>query len=61
MIAWLLMDRGQVRVMLNLGDRPVELENKTGFRLLLRSGDDIALRDGKVFLPSSRLAVLSAE
>jgi maltooligosyltrehalose trehalohydrolase len=58
---WLLMDRGQMRVMLNLGGRPVELENKTGFRLLLRSGEDIALRDGKVLLPSSRLAVLSAE
>jgi maltooligosyltrehalose trehalohydrolase len=58
---WLVMDRGQVRVMLNLGERSVELDNKAGFQMVLRSGDGVELQDGKVVLPPSRLAILSAE
>jgi maltooligosyltrehalose trehalohydrolase len=56
---WLVMDRGEVRVMLNLGEREVELACRRGQRLVLGSGADIAAADGVVRLPPARLAVLS--
>jgi maltooligosyltrehalose trehalohydrolase len=58
---WLMMDRGQVRVMLNLGDRRVALDCKEGYRLALRSNDDVALQEGKIVLEPSRLAILTSE
>lgn len=58
---WLVMDRGQVRVMCNLGSTAVELENQGGYRLMLSSHGDIHIEDGKVLLPPSRFSVLSTE
>jgi maltooligosyltrehalose trehalohydrolase len=58
---WLVMDRGQVRILCNLGDQPVKLASGEGYRLMLCSGEDIAVQNGMVALPPSRLAILSAE
>jgi maltooligosyltrehalose trehalohydrolase len=58
---WLVMDRGQVRVMCNLGSTAVELENQGGYRLMLSSHGDIRIEDGKVLLPPARFSVLSTE
>lgn len=58
---WLMMDRGQIRVMCNLGTKPVELENSTLLPLLLASHDGIETRGEKVLLPPDSLAILSSE
>lgn len=58
---WLVMDRGQVRVMCNLGSTAVELGNQGGYRLVLSSHGDIHIEDGKVLLPPARFSVLSSE
>ncbi|HTD96761.1 MAG TPA: malto-oligosyltrehalose trehalohydrolase [Edaphobacter sp.] len=58
---WLVMDRGLVKVMCNLGDQPVELENLGGFALLLVSGDGVEVSGEKVTVPSNRLAIFSGE
>lgn len=56
---WLVMDRGQVCVMLNLGERAVELDVRESLQLRLCSGKDVIVRNGKAVLPPSRLAILS--
>ena len=58
---WLMMDRGQVCVMLNLGKGSVEFDCREGCRLALRSNEDVRVRDGKVILGASRLAILVME
>ncbi len=58
---WLTIDRGQVRMMCNLGEAPVELENPGQYPLLLASHGDIAIREDKVLLPPDRLAIFSCE
>jgi len=58
---WLVMDRGLVRVVLNLGSHPVELPSRDDLRLMLVSGPGIALTEGRVLLPTSRMAALSSE
>jgi maltooligosyltrehalose trehalohydrolase len=58
---WLMMDRGPVCVMLNLGERPVEFDRREGCRLVLRSNNDVCVRDEKVILGASRLAILVVE
>lgn len=58
---WLTMDRGQIRVMCNLGPEPVELENPACLPLFLTSHDGIEIRGECVFLPPDSLAILSGE
>jgi maltooligosyltrehalose trehalohydrolase len=58
---WLVMERGSVTVMCNLGTEPVELENTGKLPLVLASRSDIAVAGDKVILPPDTLAVLSGE
>jgi len=58
---WLTMNRGQVRVLCNLGDKPAELENPAGLPLILASDTNISIKDKMVVLPPGSLAILSDE
>jgi maltooligosyltrehalose trehalohydrolase len=58
---WLAMDRGQVRVLANLGPQPVAFEVPAGYRLELCSRDGLAVAGERISLPSDTLAVLSME
>lgn len=58
---WLMMARGQVLVLCNLGPETVALENPLKLPLALASGGEVELTDDKVLLPSNSIAILSAE
>lgn len=58
---WLTMDRGQIRVLCNLGEEPVELESRSGYSLSLVSRDDIGIANDKVLLPPDSIAILSGK
>jgi maltooligosyltrehalose trehalohydrolase len=58
---WLVMRRGQVKVMCNLGGEPAEFENAEGFPLVLASRSGVEVVEAKVVLPPCSLAVLSGE
>jgi maltooligosyltrehalose trehalohydrolase len=58
---WLVMNRGPVKVMCNLGDEAVELDNPACLPLLLASRDDVRVESAKVVLPANSFALLSAE
>jgi maltooligosyltrehalose trehalohydrolase len=58
---WLVMERGAVTVMCNLGAEPVGLENAQRLPLLLASRGDVEAGEGKIVLPPDTLAVLSGE
>jgi maltooligosyltrehalose trehalohydrolase len=58
---WLVMVRGAVTVMGNLGTELVELSNPGGLSLLLASRADVEVAGRKVLLPPDTLAVLSGE
>jgi len=55
------MDRGGVRVVLNLGEAPASFEVPEGFRVALASRDGMGAVAGKISLPPDTLAVLSSE
>jgi hypothetical protein len=56
-----MMDRGTMRVVLNLGDAAVSLEGFRDYGMVLQSRDDICLESDTLQLPPSRLAVLSRQ
>jgi maltooligosyltrehalose trehalohydrolase len=58
---WLVMERGAVTVMCNLGPEPVELENSRRLPLLLASRGDVKTVEGRVTLPPDTLVILSDE
>jgi maltooligosyltrehalose trehalohydrolase len=58
---WLAMDRGGVRVALNLGEEAVSFDVSEGFRVVLTSRDGIGAAEGTISLPPDTLAVLSNE
>ena len=59
---WLTMERGQVRILSNLGEEATTFENVVGSSLVLASGNDIEVTgDNVVVLPPNRLAILSTE
>jgi len=58
---WLVMQRGLVKVICNLGAEQVEFENTAKFSLLFASREGVAMAEGKVTLPPDSLAILSSE
>jgi maltooligosyltrehalose trehalohydrolase len=58
---WLVMERGAVTVMCNLGGERIELENSRRLPMLLASRGDVKVGKDKVVLPPDTLAVLSDE
>ncbi len=58
---WLVMERGSVTVMCNLGTERVELENLRRLPLVMMSRADVEVMGGRVVLPPDTMAVLSDE
>ena len=58
---WLVMDRGGVQVLVNLGHEAAGFDVPEGFRVALASRDGIGAYDGRISLPANTLAVLSNE
>ncbi len=58
---WLVMERGLVTVMCNLGTERIELKNARRLPLLLASRDDVGAEEGVVRLPPDTVAILSGE
>jgi maltooligosyltrehalose trehalohydrolase len=58
---WLVMERGSVMVMCNLGTEAVEFDNPNRLPLLLRSRADVKVTKNGVVLPPDTLALLSGE
>jgi maltooligosyltrehalose trehalohydrolase len=58
---WMAVDRGQVKIVCNLGEGAAEFDIPTGYTLLLASASDIFVEDGKTSLPPAALAIFSAE
>jgi maltooligosyltrehalose trehalohydrolase len=58
---WLVLERGEVRVMCNLATEPAKLDNPGRLPLLLASSAGIEAAGDKVLLPANTLAILSSE
>jgi maltooligosyltrehalose trehalohydrolase len=58
---WLVMVRGLVTVMCNLGSEPVNLDNSQQLPLVLASRADVEIAGSEVALPPDTLAVLTSE
>ncbi len=58
---WMMMERGQVKVLMNLGEQTWTLPHPEGFQLVLGSKNDVVTKGGGVHLPPNRLAVLAGE
>jgi maltooligosyltrehalose trehalohydrolase len=58
---WLVMIRGAVTVMCNLGTEPAELENSRRLPLVLASREGVEVSGDRVVLPPDTLIVLSGE
>jgi maltooligosyltrehalose trehalohydrolase len=58
---WLVMDRGRIRVICNLGDAPEEFKENEGYRLLLSSHGEIRMDKEQILVPASCLVILSKE
>jgi maltooligosyltrehalose trehalohydrolase len=58
---WMVMDRGGVQVLANLGQQDASFDVPEGFRVALVSRDGVGVDGGKIRLPKSTLAVLSSE
>lgn len=58
---WLVMERGQVKVLTNLGSKLAEFEIQEGYQVIAQSNTSIVAEGGKIKLPPNTLAILSAE
>jgi maltooligosyltrehalose trehalohydrolase len=58
---WLVMDRGGVQVLVNLGQQDATFDVPEGFRVALVSRGGVCGNAGKILLPPTTLAVLSNE
>ena len=58
---WMVVDRGLVKVMFNLGGETVELENPGRLPMVLASCADVRAVEERVVLPADRLAIFSGE
>jgi len=56
---WLVMERGLVRVLCNLGGGPVEFENPGGYPVVLSSQGDVPTSSGKMVLLPDHVVILS--
>jgi maltooligosyltrehalose trehalohydrolase len=56
---WLLMERGEVTVVLSVAEKPVECEVGAGSALTLASNGSVRLREGKATLPPDAVAVVT--
>jgi maltooligosyltrehalose trehalohydrolase len=58
---WLVMDRGEVQVLVNLGRENASFDVPDGFRMALSSRDGVVDNAGKVAVPANTLAILTSE
>ena len=58
---WLVMERGLVKVICNLGSEAVEFEILDGYSLLLASRAEIRVEATKVIVPAQSVVIISAE
>jgi maltooligosyltrehalose trehalohydrolase len=58
---WLMMMRGAVTVMCNLGEEAVALDHPKEFRFVLASRSNVVVVEERVVLPPDTLAVFSKE
>jgi maltooligosyltrehalose trehalohydrolase len=58
---WLVMERGPVTVVCNLGDERMEFENPKHLQLVMASRADVKATKSAVKLPPNTLAILSTE
>ena len=58
---WLVMERGQVKVLTNLGSKDAQFDVASDYYLLAQSKNEIAVKDAKVTLPPNSLAILCSE
>ncbi len=58
---WLVMDRGLVQVITNLGSQSADFNVPSGYRLIAQSEPEILLVSGKITVPCNSLAILSGE
>lgn len=56
---WLIMDRGAVRVVLNLGTNEAEFDLPAGFHIELSSREGLNAKDGRLMIPPDTIAILS--
>jgi maltooligosyltrehalose trehalohydrolase len=58
---FLVMDRGPVKVMCNLGDSETAFDNSANLKLLLASSREVRSEGSRVILPANSLAIASGE
>ena len=58
---WLRMERGDVQVLVNLGEEPAKFAVPASYKLVLASASSIALTESEVALPKNSLAIISRE
>ena len=58
---WLVMERGQVKVLTNLGSKPAEFDVPDGYSVIAQSRPEITSDGGKATLPPNTFAILSSE
>ncbi|MBB5056627.1 maltooligosyltrehalose trehalohydrolase [Granulicella aggregans] len=58
---WLVMERGQVKVLTNLGSKPAEFDVPSGYRLIAQSRPEVTIEGEKAKLPPNTFAILSSE
>jgi maltooligosyltrehalose trehalohydrolase len=59
--SWLVMERGAVTVVCNLGAERMEFENPKRLPLVMASRGDVKATKNVVMLPPDTLAILSTE
>jgi maltooligosyltrehalose trehalohydrolase len=57
---WLLMDRGAVQVLLNLGNKEARFDLPDGFHIELASREALNVVNGKLTVPPDTIAILSS-
>ncbi len=58
---WLVMERGHVHILANLGSRTVDLDVPERYRLVACSRPAVQPKGGKITLPADTFALLSGE
>jgi maltooligosyltrehalose trehalohydrolase len=58
---WLVMDRGGVQVLANLGQQDASFDVPQEYRVALVSRDGVGIIGGKIAVPPTTLAILSSE